>query len=122
MTALISVDGIPWPEPSEYNASTSTIVDSGRNVQGRVIGSVVRSDVAKIEVSWRYLTAEQWARVIGPFTSKFYVSVTFFNQATATYTTREMYISDRKASMWRRHPITGEVLGWVEPKLSLVEV
>ena len=122
MTALISVDGIPWPEPSAYNASTSTIVDSGRNVQGRVIGAVVRNDVAKVEVSWRYLTAEQWARIIGPFTQRFYVSVTFFNQATAAYTTREMYISDRTASMWRRHPTTGEVMGWVDPKLSLVEV
>jgi hypothetical protein len=122
MTALITVDGVPWPEPSSYSANTATIVDSGRNVQGFVIGAVVRSDVAKIEVSWRYLTAEQWANIIGPFTEKFYVSVTFFNQATARYTTREMYISDRSASMWRRHPATGEVLGWVEPKLSLIEV
>lgn len=122
MTALISVDGIAWPEPSTYSASTSTIVDSARNVQGRVIGSVVRHDVAKIEVSWRYLTARQWADIIGPFTQKFYVSVRFFDQATASYTTRQMYISDRTASMWRRHPETGEVLGWVEPKLSLVEV
>lgn len=122
MSALITVDGVAWPEPSTYAANTATIVDSGRNVQGRVIGSVVRHDVAKIEVSWRYLTAEQWASVIGPFTEKFYVSVTFFNQATADYTTREMYISDRSASMWRRHPSTGEVMGFVECKLSLVEV
>jgi hypothetical protein len=122
MTALISVDGVAWPEPSKYDANTATIVDSARNVQGRVIGSVVRHDVAKIEVSWRYLTAEQWASIIGPFTDKFYVSVTFFNQATASYTTRQMYVSDRSASMWRRHPATGAVMGWVEPKLSLVEV
>lgn len=122
MTALITVDGIPWPEPSSYSANTATIVDSGRNVQGFVIGAVVRSDVAKVEVSWRYLTAEQWASVIGPFTEKFYVSVTFFNQATARYTTREMYVSDRSASMWRRHPASGEVMGFTDCKLSLVEV
>lgn len=120
--ALITVDGMAWPEPSTYNANTATIVDSGRNVQGRVIGAVVRSDVAKIEVSWRYLTAEQWSSVIRPFTERFYVTVTFFNQATADYTTREMYISDRSASMWRRNPSTGEVMGFVECKLSLVEV
>ena len=122
MTALISVDGVPWPEPSTYSANTATIVDSGRNVEGRVIGSVVRHDVAKIEVSWRYLTAQQWANIIGPFSTKFYVSVTFFNQATAEYTTRQMYVSDRSASMWRRHPTSGAVMGWVDPKLSLVEV
>lgn len=122
MPALITVDGVAWPEPSTYDANTATIVDSGRNVQGRVIGAVVRHDVAKIEVSWRYLTAEQWSQVIRPFTEKFYVTVTFFNQATADYTTREMYISDRSASMWRRHPATGAVMGFVNCKLSLVEV
>ena len=83
MPALITVDGVAWPEPSTYDANTATIVDSGRNVQGRVIGAVVRHDVAKIEVSWRYLTAEQWSQVIRPFTEKFYVTVTFFNQTTA---------------------------------------
>ena len=122
MTALVTVNGIELPEPSEYSANTSTIVDSGRNVSGYVIGSVVRHDVAKVELKWRYLTAEQWASVLSLFTHNFYNSVTFFNQATASYTTRQMYVSDRKAGMWRRHPETGEVMGWTECALSLVEV
>ena len=120
--ALVTVNGVPLPEPSEYKAQTSTIVDSGRNVQGVVIGSVVRHDVAKVELSWRYLTAQQWANVIGPFNANFYCTVRFFNQATADYTTREMYVSDRTAGMWRRNPSTGEVMGWTGCGLSLVEV
>ena len=119
---LVTVNGVALPEPSEYKALTSTIVDSGRNISGYVIGSVVRSDVAKIELSWKYLTAEQWASVIGPFTENFYCTVRFFNQATAAYTTREMYVSDRDAGMWRRDPKTGEVMGWTGCSLSLVEV
>lgn len=122
MQALITVNGVAWPEPSSYSANTATLVDSARNIEGRVIGSVIRNDVAKIEVGWRYLTAQQWADVIGPFTRNFYVSVTFFNQATADYTTRQMYVSDRTASMWRRDPNTGAVMGWTDLKLSLVEV
>lgn len=122
MNALITVNGYEFPEPSEYSGLTSTIVDSGRNVQGYVIGSVVRHDVAKIDVSWRYLTAAQWARILSLFTDEFYCTVTFFNQATAGYSTRQMYVSDRKAGMWRRHPVSGEVMGWVECALSLVEV
>ena len=47
---------------------------------------------------------------------------TFYNQATASYTTRQMYVGDRSAGMWRRHPSTGEVMGWTECALSLVEV
>lgn len=122
MAALVSVGSFEFPEPSTYNATTSTIVDSGRNVSGYVIGAVVRSDVAKIEMSWRYLTARQWASIISCFTNSFYNNVTFFNQATASYTTRAMYVSDRTAGMWRRHPETGEVMGFVDCSLSLVEV
>lgn len=120
--ALITVNGVEWPEPSEYSANTSTIVDSGRNVQGKVVGSVVRSGVSKIEVKWRYLTARQWADVIGPFDTRFYVNVRFFDQSSAGYVTKQMYVSDRKAGLWRRHPETGEVMGFTECSLSLVEV
>ena len=120
--ALVTVAGVELPEPSEYSANTSTIVDSGRNVQGVVVGSIIRSDVAKVELKWRYLTAQQWASVLSLFTNNFYNSVTFFNQATASYTTRQMYVSDRAAGMWRRHPETGAVMGFTNCSLSLVEV
>lgn len=122
MTALVTVAGVALPEPSEYSANTSTLVDSARNVAGYVIGSVIRNDVAKVELKWRYLTAQQWASVLSLFTNNFYNNVTFFNQATAQYTTRQMYVGDRKAGMWRRHPETGEVMGFVDCALSLVEV
>lgn len=122
MAALVTVAGYELPEPSEYSGNTSTIVDSARNVSGYVIGSVVRHDVAKVELKWRYLTAQQWAGILSLFTNNFYNSVTFFNQATADYTTRNMYVGDRKAGMWRRDPLTGQVLGWTECSLSLVEV
>ena len=120
--ALVTVNGVPLPEPSGYTAQTSTIVDSGRNVSGYVIGSVIRSNVAKVELSWKYLTAKQWAAAIGPFDRNFYCTVKFFDQTTAAYTTRQMYVSDRKAGMWRRDPHTGEVMGWVDCGFSLVEV
>ena len=122
MVALVTIAGYELPEPSQYSASTSTLVDSARNVSGYVIGSVIRSDVAKVELGWRYLTSEQWARVLSLFTKSFYNNVTFFNQSTGTYTTRQMYVGDRSAGMWRRHPVTGEVMGWTDCKLSLVEV
>lgn len=128
MTDLVVVAGHPLPEPSEYSAITATIVDSARNVEGKVVGSVVRNDVAKVELKWRYLTAEQWATILSYFTNEFYNNVTFFNQSTASYVTRQMYVSDRKAGMWRRRPYkeddpqSGEVMGWTECSLSLVEV
>lgn len=122
MKALVMVNGKALPEPSTYSAVTSTIVDSGRNVQGKVVGAVIRHDLAKVELGWKYLTVKQWASVLGEFTRNFYCTVTFFNQATGDYTTRTMYVSDRSAEIFRRDPETGEVLGWVSPRLSLVEV
>lgn len=122
MQALVTVAGYELPEPSEYSANTSTLVDSARNVSGYVIGAVVRSDVAKVELKWRYLTAVQWANILSKFTNNFYNSVTFYNQSSASYVTRQMYVSDRSAGMWRRHPSTGEVMGWTDCSLSLVEV
>ena len=122
MEALVTIGGYDLPEPSTYNAVTSTIVDSARNVNGRVVGSVVRNDVAKIELTWRYLTADQWATILSLFTNSFYNDVRFLNQATNNYDIRTMYVSDRNASMWRRNPITGSIMGYTSCSLSLVEV
>lgn len=122
MAALVSIGGFDFPEPSKYTGTTSTIVDSARNVNGYVVGAIVRSDVAKVDLSWRYLTVRQWASILSLFASSFYNDVRFFNQTTGTYETRTMYVSDRTANMFRRDPNTGEVLGWLEPSLSLVEV
>ena len=125
--ALVSVGGFDFPEPSGYIANTSTIVDSGRNAEGKMIGSIVRDDVAKIEISWKYLTVKQWSNILKCFRmasgGKFINRVTFFNQDIGTWDTREMYVSDRSpGGAWRRDPKTGDVLGWVDCKLSLVEV
>ena len=121
MEALVSVGGYRFPEPSTYSAVTSTIVDSARNVSGYVVGSVIRKDVAKIELTWRYLTVEQWATILSLFTDSFYNDVRFFNQATGYYDVRTMYVSDREAGMWRRDSETGAVMGWLNCSLSLVE-
>ena len=122
IAALVSIGGYGFPEPSIYNATTSTIVDSARNINVVVVGSVVRIDVAKVDLSWKYLTARQWADILSLFASSFYNEVTFYNQVTISYTTRTMYVSDKTAGMWRRNPTTGEVMGWTECSSSLVEV
>ena len=122
MAALVSIGGFEFPEPSTYNATTSTIVDSARNIQGKVVGAVVRHDVAKIELSWKYLTAYEWAQILSLFTSSFYNEVTFLNQATNSYTTRTMYVGDRSAGVFRRNPQSGEVMGYTGAAISLIEV
>ena len=124
--ALVSVGSYDFPEPSTYSGNTSTLVDASRNVQGKMVGSVIRDDVAKIEISWRYLTVEQWARIQGCFRQssggKFINKVTFFDQSVGGWVTKEMYVNDRKSGLWRRNPNTGDVLGWTDCSLALIEV
>jgi len=123
--ALVRVAGLDLPEPSTYSGNTATLVDSGRNVQGELIASVVREDVAKVELTWNYLTAQQWAAINKKFSSKyggsFVNDVTFYDQTSGDWVTRRMYVSDRSAGMWRRDPTTGDILGWTNCKLSLIE-
>lgn len=126
LRALVTVGEFDFPEPSSYSGNTATLVDSARNAQGVTIGAVIRDDVGKVEMSWKYLTVEQWANILKCFSiargGNFYNNVTFFCQDSGDWTTRLMYVSDRKANMFRRDPETGEVLGYTDASLSLVEV
>ena len=124
--ALVTVGNFEFPEPSKYSGNTATIVDSARNAQGYTVGAVIRDDIGKVEMSWNYLTVKQWADILKCFSiargGNFYNSVTFFCQDIGDWTTRQMYVSDRKADVFRRDPKTGEILGYTGASLSLVEV
>lgn len=123
---LVQVAGYALPEPSTYSGNTATLVDSARNVEGKMIGSVIRDDVAKVEMTWRYLTVQQWADINKLFKisagGQFINYVTFFDQSAGAYVSRYMYVNDRKAGLWRRNPTTGEVMGWTDCSLALIEV
>ncbi|OUN08342.1 hypothetical protein B5G43_02890 [Flavonifractor sp. An92] len=125
MTPLVSIGGYAVPAPSTYSATTATLVDSGRNVQGYVIGAVIRNDIAKIEMSWNFISAADWAALLSQFSpargGSFYNDVTFFCQDSNSWETRQMYVSDRTASLYLRNE-DGSVRGYTGASLSLVEV
>lgn len=74
---------VALPTPSDYNGLSSTIVNSARNTQGEFIGDVIKSDVAKVELKWNYLTREQFTIVAQLFEPKyngaFLNAVSFFD-------------------------------------------
>lgn len=122
---LVKVGGVALPDPSTYESNTATIVDSARSVSGHVVGAIVLSDVSKVSMSWRFLTPTQWSNILALFAgSNFYNTVTFYNQDTASWSTKLMYVSDRNAGMFRRDPDKPDspVVGWTGAKLSLIEV
>ena len=125
MRALVSIEGFDLPAPSKYSATTATVVDSARNVKGYVIGAVIRDDVAKVSMSWNFISAQDWADTLAKFSVKhggaFYNDVTFFCQDTNDWETREFYVSDRKADIYLRNP-DGSIRGYTGAALDLVEV
>lgn len=124
--AMVTVGDFDFPEPATYKGNTATLVDSSRNVQGKMVGAVIRDDVGKVEMSWKYLTVEQWANILKCFSTarggSFINNVTFFCQDIGDWTTRQMYVSDRNANVFRRDPKTGGILGYTDVSLSLIEV
>lgn len=125
MRAMVSVNGHDLPAPSVYNATTSTVVDSARNAEGVMIGAVIRDDLGKVEMTWNYIDAQQWADMLALFSTKrggsFTNPVTYFSQDINGWETREMYISDRTAGVWLRRP-DGSIRGYQGARLALIQV
>lgn len=128
-------EGFAVPTPSTYIGNTATIVDSARNAEGSMIGTVIRNDVAKITMTWNYISASDWAALLQQFDpaygGMFVRNVTFFNQTSAALETREMYVSDRNTAgsvllyneLNAPHPsLVGLPPGYQGASLSLIEV
>lgn len=125
MRRMVSIGNYDVPEPSEYSATTATIVDSARNVEGYVVGAVIRENVAKVSMTWKFIKTQEWADLLAKFDStrggSFYNDVTFFCQDTNTWETRRMYVSDRVANVFLRDK-NGNIRGYTGATMALVEV
>lgn len=124
-TPLCTIAGTAIPDPSTYSGTTSTVVDSGRNAKGYVVGTVIRDDIGKVEMTWSFITVQDWANILKLFSIKqggsFTNSVTFFCQDTGGWETRTMYVNDRKAAVFLRNR-DGSIKGYKDASLSLIEV
>lgn len=122
------------PTPSKYTSNTATIVDSARNTDGKMIGTVIREDVAKIQMSWNFISYDDWASLVQQFSSKFggafIRNVTYFDQSSGQLETKQMYISDRNADSFLLFnedtaptaSMIGLPMGYENATLSLIEV
>jgi len=121
VTILTPSPSYALPEPTAYSGTTSTLTDSGTSVSGKLLGSIVRDDVAQIALSWNYLEAEAWSALNQRFKDNYINRIRFFDQTSGQWVERDMYVSDRSAGIWRRDA-SGAVLGWTGCSISLAEV
>jgi len=96
--AYISVNGYDFPPPKRgVKPTVSTMVNSGRNANGTVVGQRVGRDQYKIDtLEWPWLTAKQWSTMLQVL-SAFFVYVTFTDPVTNAPITIKMYPGDRTA-------------------------
>ena len=118
------------PEPASYSTTTTTMIDSGTSVSGKTLGSVVREAVARVSLSWKFLTPEQWASINSIFKtqdgkeSNYTVDVIYYDQTLGDWvdSPKEMIVSDRSAGMSRYDSKGAIVEGWLDCSLELTEV
>lgn len=82
---------MPLPNPRGYGWGEAVFVDSARNVEGYVVGGIIREDVLKIELTWNYLLREDVQRIRSV---PFYCRVRFYAPSHGEFVERLMYKSD----------------------------
>lgn len=132
---------VALPCPSSYSASASTLVNSGRNADGQVIADVIRSDIAKIEMKWNFLTTAQYAQLAQLFEEKyggsFINAVSFFDvikgdydgditkaptASTGNNPCRTFYPNDRKVAFAKiTLDSSGKPIGYEGVSLNLID-
>lgn len=126
MQSFMMINGHRFPQPfrglnGEVEIQVATIVDSGRNANGVVVGQKVGRDIQKInQLKWAYLTAEQWSAILKEFDEHFFSTVTYPDPVNNSWTTRTMYCGDRSAKPYRLGP-DGLPIDYVDCKLNVID-
>jgi hypothetical protein len=116
---------IPQPKIGSGKHIIATNVDGARNELGNFIGQVVGEDKFKIEMSWDYLTVQQWRdfltifnrQVGGKFVNDFYV----YDPRVGDWVLMTMYVGDRSARPLNLSS-TDIPVGWTECQANLIQV
>lgn len=94
--AYLAINGYELPPPRRgVSVVVTTVVDSGRNANGEVVGQKVGRDQYKIDgLEWPYLTAAQWENILYAMRD-FFFNVTFIDPVSNASRTIKMYCGDR---------------------------
>ena len=120
---------VTLPISSTYKTTSTTIVDSSRNAEAVVVASVIRAGIRKIELSWRVMSIEDYAKLGTFFNNNFMFYAYYFDQDTNSWLTKQFYVGDRQADALKEEQWkVAQRGGGVEPKhienlkLSFIEV
>ena len=127
MAWVETTSGIAIPEPALDSAQVtiSTLVNAGRNANGKFVGQVIGNDKLKVELNWSVLEPDQmeallkiWDRSQG---GKFVNNFRVYDPRRGAYRTMKMYVGDRSG-----RPLmvgtNGHPRYWADVQANLIEV
>ena len=96
--ALLTIDGIEMPQPSQYSFPMSDVTgDDSYNEDGTLFRDRIRQGVCSIDVAWT-ANAQQAATLLSAIIPDT-VEVTYFDPSVNGYRTAQMCVSDRSCEL-----------------------
>lgn len=95
--ALISINGVAIPTPSEMKPSIMNISNSERNANGTMIMEII-AQKQKLELSWNVISAEDLSSLLNLIDATFF-NVEYPNPKTNGRTVKTMYCGDRSVGV-----------------------
>ena len=95
--ALITVNGVAIPSPSEMSVGTMDLSKAERNVNGLMLIERVATK-QKLELTWTFLTSNQ-IRTLLQAVSPVFFTVSYPDPLTNSIKTGTFYVGDRNAGM-----------------------
>lgn len=96
--AIITINGVELPAPSDLSVGIQDISKAERNANGTMIIERIATK-RKIEISWKLLTAEDLSKVLMAVSPVLF-SVTYPDPQEGTEQTGTFYAGDRNCGMY----------------------
>lgn len=116
MDALITVNGLAFPDPVEYKPDVEPLGSWERNANGNLVGDLVAYK-AKLNLKWGILDGTQFSLLLSAV-APFFITVRYFDPRVNGYTTGEFYASSRSGTMVYRDETTTK---WKDVAFNLIE-
>lgn len=95
--ALIKINGVDIPTPSDYKIGINDINKVERNANGDMLGERITTK-RKIELAWKSLSPSQLSQVFNAVSSLFFI-VDYFDVQDNAARTGTFYAGDRNCGM-----------------------
>lgn len=115
---------LPMGAPDTTKQITTTVVNAGRNVDAEVIGEQIGRTQSKIDAyKIPFLYAHEWSKILKIFKDQIVRTVRYFDQEANEFITRDMYVSDRSATVFAyKQDGSGRVEIWKDCELHLIDM